>query len=147
MLILGKLPVITQSSDNIKHANQTKTGKRQRHTCDYSFDHCCVCKDSFMFLHDIDTKQLKKQLKNLQKHLQQHGPVPHQHGLTGHVPATTYPYNVVSDAVHFIRNYAVINGIPQPAARSGRAQNPPIYLPASQNYTIVHSSLHEIFAV
>ena len=56
---------------------------------------------------------------------------------------TTYPYEVVSDAVYFIRNHATIYGIPQPAARSGRAETPPIYLPASQNYKIVHAKYVE----
>ena len=56
------------------------------------------------------------------------------------MPATTYPYEIVNDGVYFIRNYAEVYGIPQPAARSGRAN---IYLPASQNYTIVHSKYVE----
>ena len=64
--------------------------------------------------------------------------MPREHGLLGHVPATTYPFDVVSDAAQFIKNFAEINGIPQPAARSGRAKNPPVYLPASLNYKIVH---------
>ena len=90
-------------------------------------------------LHDIGTKQLK----NLQKHLQNNGPIPRQHGLMGRLPATTYPYDIVSESANFIRNYAEVYGIPQPAARSGRAKNPPIYLPASQNYMIVHSKYVE----
>ena len=45
-----------------------------------------------------------------------------EHGLLGHVPATTYPFDVVSDAAKFIKNFAEINGIPQPAACSGRAK-------------------------
>ena len=138
MLLLGKLQVMSRVGDTIQHAGRAKLGEH-RVTCDYRFDHRHVCKDSFMFLHDIGTKQLK----NLQKHLQDNGPVPRQHGLTGHAPATTYPYEITYDAVHFIRNYAEVFGIPQPAARSGRAVNPPIYLPASQNYTIVHSKYVE----
>lgn len=139
MLILGKLQVLTRATDTIQHARQSKLGKRQRVTCDYSFDHRRVCRDAFLFLHNIGTKQLQ----NLRKHLQENGPVPWQHGLVGRIPATTYRYEVVSDAVHFIRSYAEVFGIPQPAARSGRAKNPPIYLPASQNYTIVHAKYVE----
>ena len=139
MLILGKLQVLTRATDTIQHARQSKLGKRQRITCDYSFDHRRVCRDAFLFLHNIGTKQLQ----NLRKHLQENGPVPWQHGLVGRIPATTYRYEVVSDAVHFIRSYAEVFGIPQPAARSGRAKNPPIYLPASQNYTIVHAKYVE----
>ena len=29
-------------------------------------------------------------------------PVPREHGLVGHMPATTYPFEVISDAAHFI---------------------------------------------
>ena len=41
-------------------------------------------------------------------------------------------------AVEFIKNFAVINGLPQPAAPRGRAKLPPVYLPAFQNRTYVH---------
>ena len=139
MLILGKLQAISRVTDSIQHARQSKAGKRKRVTCEYCFDDRVVCKDGFLFLHDVGTKQLK----NLQKHLKANGPVPREHGLTGHVPATTYPFEVVNDAAHFIRNYAEVFGIPQPAARSGRANNPPIYLPANLNYKIVHSKYVE----
>ena len=85
MLLLGTLQVLTRAIDIIQHARQTKLGKRQRITCDYSFDHRRVCRDAFLFLHDIGTKQLQ----NLRKHLQENGPVPRQHGLVGHILATT----------------------------------------------------------
>ena len=139
MLILGKLHVFSRTIDSTEHARQVKLGKRKRVTCDYAFDHRHVCKSGFLLLHSIGTKQLK----NLQKHLRENGPVPREHGLTSRVPVTTYPYEVVSDAVYFIRNHATIYGIPQPAARSGRAETPPIYLPASQNYKIVHAKYVE----
>lgn len=139
LILLGKLQVLTRASDTIQHARKQKPGKRQRVTCDYKFDHRHVCRDGFLFLHDICTKHLK----NLRKHLLDNGPVPRQHGLVGHTPQNTYPYEVTYDAVHFIRNYAELFGIPQPAARRGRADNPPIYLPASQNYTTVHSKYVE----
>ena len=139
MLVLGKLQVLSRTTESTHHARQTKLGKRKRVTCDYHFDHRNVCRDGFVFLHDMGTKQLK----NLQKHFRENGPVPRQHGLTGHAPVTTYPYEIISEAIHFIRNHSGIFGIPQPAARSGRADNPPIYLPASQNYKIVHAKYVE----
>jgi len=40
------------------------------------------------------------------------------------VPATTYPFDIVNNAAYFIKNFAEINGIPQPAAHSGRAKIP-----------------------
>ena len=131
MLVLGKLQVLSRTTEATHHARKTKLGKRKRVTCDYHFDHRNVCRDGFVFLHDMGTKQLK----NLQKHFRENGPIPRQQG---HAPVTTYPYMIISGAIHFIRNHSGIFGIPQPAARSGRADNPPIYLPASQNYKIVH---------
>ena len=94
---------------------------------------------SFLFLHDLGTKQLN----NLVKHLRANGPVTREHGLVGHMPAITYLLEVISDAMHFIQNFAKCYGILQPAAWSGRASNPPIYLPASLNYKIVHSKYVE----
>ena len=66
------------------------------------------------------------------------GPVPIIHGNPGMLPSTTYPFEVVRDAEQFINNHAEVHGLPQPAARRGRAETPPIHLPASQNYKIVH---------
>ena len=82
-------------------------------TCDYHFDYRSVCKDAFILLHDIGTKQLK----NLQKHLRNNGPIAREHGLIGRMPATTYPYSIVSEGARFIRNYAEVYGIPQPAKK------------------------------
>ena len=63
------------------------------------------------------TISIDTELKNLRKHLLDNGPVPRQHGLVGRTPQNTYRYEVTYDAVHFIRNYAELFGIPQPAAR------------------------------
>ena len=60
MLLLGKLQVTSRVGDTIQHAGRAKPGKRQRVTCDYRFDHRHVCKDSFMFLHDIGTNESAK---------------------------------------------------------------------------------------
>ena len=133
MLILGKLHVLSRAGEPTAHARK-RGGKRQRITYNYAFDHREVCKKAFQFLHDIG----EKQLKNMVKHLKVNGPVPIVHGNTGKVPPTVYPFEVVQDVVHFIRNHAEVHGLPQPSARRGRADMPPIYLPASQNFKIVH---------
>ena len=140
LLILGKLQALTRPSDTIKHARQAKPGKFQRVTCDYMFDHHQYCKYGFLFL--ILTRYRYKTSKNLQKHFRENGPIPWEHGLAGRAPATMYPYEVTYDAVRFIRNYAEVYGIPQPAARWGRADNLPIYL-HRRIYTIVHSKYVE----
>ena len=73
------------------------------------------------------------------KDLKVNGPVPIVHGNTGKVPPTVYPFEMVQDVVHFIRNLAEVHGLPQPSARSCRTDMPPIYLPVSQNFKIVHN--------
>ena len=36
MLVLGKLQILSRTTDSTQHARQTKLGKRKRVTCDYS---------------------------------------------------------------------------------------------------------------
>ena len=112
MLILGKLHVLSRAGEPTAHARK-RGGKQQRITYNYAFDHREVCKKAFQFLHDIG----EKQLKNMVKHLKVNGPVPIVHGNTGKVPPTVYPFEVVQDVVHFIRNHAEVHGLPQPSAR------------------------------
>ena len=133
MLLLGKLHVVSNAGDSTSHARK-KGPKRARVTYNYAFDHREVCKKAFIFLHDIS----EKQFKNIAKHLKDNGPVPIVHGNTGKVPKTTYPYEVTCGVVQFVKNFAEIHGLPQPSARRGRADIPPIYLPASHNYKTVH---------
>ena len=133
MLLLGKLHVLSNAGDSTSHARK-KGPKRARVTYNYAFDHREVCKKAFIFLHDIS----EKQFKNIAKHLKDNGPVPMIHGNTGKVPKTTYPYEVTHGVVQFIKNFAEIHGLPQPSARRGRADVPPVYLPASHNYKTVH---------
>ena len=48
--------------------------------------------------------------------------------------------------VSFISNYAVVHGLPQPAARSGCADTAPIYLPATEGYNTVHQKYVQVCA-
>ena len=133
--LLGKLHVLSNVGEQTSHARQ-RGSKRQRVTYKYAFDHRSLCKNAFLFIHDIGEKQLKSMLR----HLKENGLVPIVHGNVGKTPATVYPFEVVLNCVQFLKNYAQINGLPQPSARRGRADAPPVYLPASQNYKIVHGS-------
>ena len=60
------------------------------------------------------------------------------HWNTGKVPKTTYLHEVIFRVVRFIKKFAEIHGLPHPSARCGRADIPPVYLPASHNYKTVH---------
>ena len=131
--MLGKLHVLSRAGESTLHARK-KGAKPQHVTYSYTFNHQQVCKQAFMFLHDIG----EKQLKNMSKHLKVNVLVPIVHGSKGKLPSTTYPFEVVQAALQFIGNHAEVHGLPQPSARHGRAETPPIYLPASQNFKIAH---------
>ena len=133
MCLLGKLHVLSNAGKETSHARM-KGRKRQRVTYSYAFDHRTLCKKAFLFTHDIG----EKQLKNMVKHLKLNGLVPIVHGNVGKSPAIVYPFEIVMECVQFIKNYAEVHGLPQPSALRGRADTPPTYLPASQNFKVVH---------
>ena len=130
MLILNELQVLSKGVDSFpQHACATK-GKLTRITCEYQYDHHHVFKEAFMFFYDVSPKQLNI----LQKHPKENWPVPPtQHGLTKHVPAVnpscvgTHSFEIVHNPALFIRNFTKVHGLPQSAAKNGRAQNRPIF--------------------
>ncbi len=71
------------------------------------------------------------------------GPVPREHGSKGRKAYNASPFEVVSSAMEFIKNYACVFGLPQPAAPRGRANQAPTYLPAHQNHKIVQLKYQE----
>ena len=69
MYIMGKIKSRSTGSVSSRH-----DAKRQRY--EYSFDDREVCKDAFLFLHDIG----EKYLKNIVKHMKTNGIRPRTHG-------------------------------------------------------------------
>ena len=69
----------------------------------------------------------------------QNGLVPRVHGNTGRRPVHAFKHEVIKAVVQFIKVYTEVHGMPQPAAPFGRADMPPTYLPASQNFKTVHA--------
>ena len=98
-----------------------------------------VCQHAFCYIHDIG----EFVLRSLKKHFLESGPCPREHGSKGRKAPNTYPFEVVVNAVEFIKNYASVFGLPQPAAPRGRANQAPTYLPTSQNHKIVHGKYQE----
>ena len=138
--LLGKLQVLGKGSDaSISHARSTTSGKRQRITYQYAYDHRVVCKEGFLYLHCIG----ERVLKNLQKHLKENGITQREHGNKGRLPPNAFSFESVQNIVDFIVNYATTFGLPQPAARRGRAGEAPVYLPASEGYNTVHQKYVE----
>ena len=133
--LLGKLQILSRGAEaSVSHSRQTSSTKRQRVTYQYAYDHRVVCKAAFCFIHCIG----EKVLKNLSKHLKDNGVVPREHGNKRRLPLNSFSFETVQNMVEFIRNYATVFGLPQPAARRGRASTAPVYLPASEGYNTVH---------
>ena len=142
MLLLGKLMVFGRTGGSVSHARKVIIDKRQRITYEYSYDHRIVCRSVFCFIHAIS----EKVLKNLQTHLKENGPVPRVHGNKACLPHNTFSFETVEFIASFISNYAELYGLPQPAAGRGRAETPPIYLPARDGYNLVHKKYVEACA-
>ena len=133
MLLLGKLQVCAAATDVVHHARKAFKAKRRRITYQYAFDSRSVCKSAFCFLHCTGVKTLK----NLQHHLKENGVAPRTHGNCGRLPPNDFSFQTVNHIISFISNYAVVHGLPQPAAKCGRADSAPTYLPAAEGYNIL----------
>ena len=134
MLLLGKLQLLANATDVIHHSRQEVNVQRKRVTYRYAFDGRSVCKSAFCFLHHISGKVHK----NLQHHLKENGAIPREHGNRGRLPPNAFSFSTINRIVTFIRNYATVHGLPQPAARSGRGGIAPTFLPATEGYNTVH---------
>ena len=129
MLLLGKLQTFYQLS---KEGSSHLAPKRARLT--YAYDSREVCEGAFCFIHGIGDFSLR----SLKKHLRNNGITPRIHGNKGRKPAHSHTRVDILKVLTFIHHYARINGLPQPAPPRGRAGQPLVYLPASQNKKIVY---------
>ena len=112
-----------------------KAESSTRNRISYRYHNVEVCIDTFLFIHAITLKYLKA----IRSWYLQNGLVPRVHGNTGRRPPHAFDHSVIKAIVQFIKIHTEVHGIPQPAAPRGRADIPPTYLPASQNFKTVHS--------
>ena len=105
LILMGKLQVVTRDPATISHARAKKPTKR-RLTCEYMFDHRCVCQKALCFIHEIGDFTLR----SLRKHISENGPIPREHGSKGCKAHNAYPFSVVSSAIEFVKNYALVFG-------------------------------------
>ena len=87
----------------------------------------------------IIKKHLQQEVRNLRKHLEENGPVPQVHGNKKKRPQNALDFRQIKFAITFVQNDAERYGITHPATMRGRADDPPIFLPASQNFKSVHT--------
>ena len=116
---------------------ETSTAKgknRRRSAYAYQFGGRRVCVGTFQYVYCLG----QKEYRNLCTHLEENGPIPRVHGNSGRKPHHALRFEQVRFAVQFVHNHAQRYGIPHPAPLRGRAEDPPVFLPASQNFKAVH---------
>lgn len=87
-----------------------------------------VCKNVFMEVYGVTNFVIKK----LQAIAESHSAVVPKHASAESTKEwISVPPDIVDNVVKFLRNYASVYGLPQPAALRGRPNAPPIFLPAS----------------
>jgi len=111
-----------------------KGGKRKRNNVTYYVKGKTVCKKTFMIYYDVG----KHALQAIIKHVSRHGVTTRTHGNTGRKPIHSVTFEDVTNVVNFVRNYAGVYGLPQPAAPRGIDNLPTVFLPASNTKTDIH---------
>ena len=129
LMVLGLL-------ESFLHSPETtwRGGKRRRQHFKYTYRGQSICVGAFRYLYDIGTKRLD----NLHKHLEANGLQPRVHGNKSRRPKHAITLPVVRQVLQFLSTYSDEHGIPHPAPLHGRADVPPIYLPASDTVLSIH---------
>ena len=122
MLLLGKLQTFFQPP---REGSSQPTPKRAQPALlmPTTAERCAFC-----FIHGIGDFSLR----SLKKHLRNNGITPRIHGNKGKKPVHAHTRVDILSVLTFIQ-HAKVNGLPQPAPPKGRAGQPLLYLPASQN--------------
>ena len=98
-----------------------------------------VCRQVFLDVYSFG----RHTLRSLQESASVFQVTPREQGGKGATPHNALPSQHIELTVSYIRSYANTHDIPQPAAPRGRAQAPPIYLPASSSKKSVYSCFQE----
>ena len=132
---MGKLQILINDPSTVHHARSSQSlRKKQRLRVKYAYDHRMVCQHAFCYIHDIG----EFVLRSLEKHVLESGPCPREHGSKGRKAPNTYPFEVVVNAVEFIKNYARCFWTLSASCTSWACQsgtNIPPYFSKSQNCT------------
>ncbi|XP_052778849.1 uncharacterized protein LOC128216328 [Mya arenaria] len=113
---------------------RSRYGDRQRTRYDYKFEGNVVCKKTFMCVYDIGPTHLK----NLLKHVNENGNVPRCHGNQGRRPIHALTFQEIENVISFLKNVAIDEGLPMPAAPRGRAKDAPVFLHSSTTKMKMH---------
>ena len=121
------------------HRSTKPTASARKWTYKYFVLGCEVCRQVFQDVHGFGHHTLR----SLQESVALQQVSPSEHGTKGKTSHKAMPVEEVRMVVSYIRSYAGVHGIPQPAAPRGRAKTPPIYLPASCSKKAIFLSLQE----
>ena len=114
--------------ESVSRCSETSS-KRKR--CHLYFNSSKVCKAAFEVLFDIK----KGTRKRMQSHVCERGVEPRVHGLTGRRPSNAFSHDVIKNAVQFLLNYALEEGLQQPSPLRGRPGLVPISCPSTSPST------------
>ena len=137
--ILGLLTA-GQCEEFVSHARCTGAATRTRTTFNYTVQGSAVCRTVFCAVYGIGSTRLKR----LQQSVKSGVCVPAAHGNKGRVPWNQLSGSLIDRVEQFVKNYAMVYGLPMPAAPRGRAQVAPTYLPSSCTYQSVWAEYRKV---
>ena len=105
MLVLANL-----DAHRHKNVHTSKSDNTKRTPVDYYFGGNRVCKETFLFVHEIGPKRYK----NLVAHFDKNGLISRMHGNTKRLPANTTSLERTKSIYNFIKNFSTIHALPLP---------------------------------
>lgn len=139
-VILGQLRCLTNDSDTTNRSHKTNADRKQNKTS-YLVKGQKVCKNTFMFCHQIKIKRMKR----LTKHFNENGIASKPHGNTGKLSKKVTHFKQSEFVVKFLNNYAEQNGIFLPG-RSSTVYNSRLkLLPSSDSKKKVYEVYKQSF--
>ena len=130
--VAGKLDVLARRGATTHGHVEGQT--RARVTYQYKVCEIVVCRCVFMYANDCS----KRTLQRIQSHLDAGCVISPEHASTGIARANVLDPAEVDMAAQFVRNFAEVNGLPQPAAPRGHNGPAPTYLPCSYTKKMIH---------
>ena len=129
MAIMGQIMAFTFCSEvpqnSTKHRHQLK--KRERNTSLFFHNGIQVCKQTFLFLHDIGDYRLRA----IRAHYIVHGLVPRTHGHTGRTAPNALVLEDVKGIITFVMQYVESNGVLLPGRVPGYKRDDVKLLPSN----------------
>lgn len=137
VFLCGKLDAIVRRGA-VSHnpsAGEELQDTRTRASYDYAVSGVRVCQEVFLYANSCTRHMLQK----VEAHLTAGCMTSPPHAGTGSLPWNALVGDEADGAVKFIRNFAEVNGLPQPAAPRGHNTAAPTYLPCFVTKKMLHA--------